>query len=252
MDKVTRPHQIRRMLDLAEVYWIHLPEHTDMLSEGYIGITSETTKERYRAHIKESKRKDRKKYRIHNVIAKYKDSLIVDTLVICSDDYAIWLEEKLRPSPRIGWNTAAGGNKVKLLRDIKETTKHTEESKQKMSVVQAQCWIDNRESRMKFILNNLRRPMYQPKDSDGNNLRMWINRWGNIVQSKDQWSRAEEFYDFYKASEFCCAYDLTDHFGYDRKKKQWFQFLLRYFEGGWNPKEDPLWLLDFKGVENAA
>ena len=36
---------------MAVVYWIHLPEHTDMFSEGYIGVT-ENIKRRYYEHLK--------------------------------------------------------------------------------------------------------------------------------------------------------------------------------------------------------
>src|SRR3989337_2148756 len=133
---------------MAEVYWIHLPEHTDMFSEGYIGITSKTTKERFRTHLKEAKRKDRKKYRIHNALAKYKDVVIVETLVICDEDYAIDLESKLRPLPRIGWNTLAGGQNVKLLRDIKDVLTHTEDSKQKMSKSQKSSWVYNKDVKL--------------------------------------------------------------------------------------------------------
>ena len=39
---------------MSSVYWIHHPEHTDMFSQGYIGI-SEDTKRRFRDHQKKNK-----------------------------------------------------------------------------------------------------------------------------------------------------------------------------------------------------
>jgi len=95
---------------MAEVYWIHLPEHTDMFTEGYIGMTTKTTKLRFQGHRNAARRTPRKnRSRIQNAIIKYQDILVVETLVICSREYALDLEYKLRPSPKIGWNLRMGG-----------------------------------------------------------------------------------------------------------------------------------------------
>lgn len=230
---------------MAEVYWIHLPEHTDMFTEGYIGITSRTTKERFKAHIKESKRKDRKKYRIHNVIAKYLERLIVDTLVICDDDYAIELEAKLRPSSRIGWNTVAGGQNVKLVRDVKETNLHTQDSKDKMKILQKESWELNRQNKLKRMVES-RVPLSVPTNEDGSPKKFWESIRYSFTRNSEYWEKAQDFRDLYDSLKYCASTDLMNSFGIDTRKRHWFNKLLRYFDGGWIPKQDPLWIEDFK------
>lgn len=100
---------------MAFVYWIWLKEHTDIFTEGYVGITSKTVSERYRLHVVASKKKDEfKKYRIAEVISERYDDIVVDTICECSIEYAGLLENKLRPFEKIGWNTAKGGNTVSM------------------------------------------------------------------------------------------------------------------------------------------
>ena len=98
---------------MAFVYWIHLKEHTDILTEGYVGITSRTVKERLKQHKQagKSKRSKRGIAKVFNVLS---DKLIVTTICECSIEYAGELEFKLRPNENIGWNLAAGGNTVSM------------------------------------------------------------------------------------------------------------------------------------------
>lgn len=97
---------------MAFVYWIHLKEHTDILTEGYIGITSRTVNQRLNQHrlAGRSKRSNRG---IAKVFKTHGDDLIITTLCECSIEYAGDLEFKLRPEENIGWNVAIGGNIVK-------------------------------------------------------------------------------------------------------------------------------------------
>lgn len=94
------------------VYWIHLPEHTDLFSEGYVGITTIGVKERFKRHKTAalvSKVNAKRSQRINHCINKYGDSLVVDTLLLADQDYCFEMEAKLRPSTNIGWNLARGG-----------------------------------------------------------------------------------------------------------------------------------------------
>lgn len=232
---------------MAEVYWLRLPEHTDMFSEGYIGITSKTTKERFRTHLKEANRKDRKKYRIHNALAKYKDIVIVETLVICDDDYAIDLEAKLRPDPKIGWNTVAGGQNVKLLRDIKETLNHSEDSKKKMSDIHKDLWIDNPDRLAKRL--NGRKSLPRPTDDDGNPTRFWNEKY-NRLRYEPRWSDADKFYDYF-SSNVASVPSIVKQFNLLVEDRYWVTKMVRYFLGGWNPSQDALWLSEFKQQQEA-
>lgn len=91
---------------MSYIYWIHLANHTDILSEGYVGITEMTVDKRFSTHLKDSKSKG---LPIHRAIRKYGNQLIVTTICECSTNYALFLEEKLRPSEKIGWNLVKGG-----------------------------------------------------------------------------------------------------------------------------------------------
>lgn len=108
---------------MAYVYWIHLPEHTDMTAEGYIGITTKPVETRFKHHIQNAKREYR--LPIHKALVD-NDNCIVTTLLIGSIEYCRLIERKLRPQPYIGWNTSIGGDMGRL------GIKHTEESKKKM------------------------------------------------------------------------------------------------------------------------
>lgn len=110
---------------MAFVYWVHLPEHTNLLESGYIGITSKTVEVRMCQHKSDSKRDANRPFL--NALRKYGDSLIVDTLVEGSLEYCQLIERKLRSKTSIGWNLAIGGDSPRL------GSKASDESKLKMS-----------------------------------------------------------------------------------------------------------------------
>lgn len=88
------------------VYWIHLPEHTDMFTQGYIGITN-NIKNRLEAH------KNRpSNTHLKNAIAKYGwDNLIKQVILVADEAYCLIVEHKLRVATSIGWNVIIGGGK---------------------------------------------------------------------------------------------------------------------------------------------
>lgn len=102
---------------MAFVYWIKLDTHTDILSEGYVGITTKTVKRRYLAHLRDSIKPTSFKGRcvVHSAISKYKERIQVITVCECSKEYASYLENKLRPREQIGWNIAIGGEYMSML-----------------------------------------------------------------------------------------------------------------------------------------
>lgn len=130
---------------MAEVYWIHLPEHTDVFTQGYVGVTKATAKKRFFKHLSASNSNTTRADTIlSRAIKKYGDKIIVETLVICTIEYAFDLESKLRHTTRIGWNTDQGGRGRK---EVSEETRlkisktltghkgvvHSEETRKRMS-----------------------------------------------------------------------------------------------------------------------
>lgn len=84
------------------IYWIKKKDHSDILSEGYIGY-SNNPKRRFEEHKKSNSR-------LGNSIRKYRDS--IDLIVLHkfdSEEQALKKEKELRPKPKIGWNIAQGG-----------------------------------------------------------------------------------------------------------------------------------------------
>jgi len=112
---------------MATVYWIRAPHHTDMFTEGYIGFSSRGTEKRFKQHKKDSKRDKNKHLPIYRAFDKYGDLLIVSTIVEGPDDYCLMIEQKLRPTEKIGWNINRGGEKASL------GTKRSKESCEKQS-----------------------------------------------------------------------------------------------------------------------
>lgn len=100
------------------VYWIRKPEHTDMFSEGYIGVSKNWD----RRMIEHSRSKNN--VYLANVIAKYGwDALVKTQILVGDEDYCLEIEAKLRPTDKIGWNLVRGGGKPPLLTGPREVLK---------------------------------------------------------------------------------------------------------------------------------
>jgi len=87
------------------VYWVHRPEHTDILRQGYVGISK-----RFERRIWEHLKLTQNKY-LKNAINKYGwDNLVKEKVLIGKEGYCLEIEAKLRPEDKIGWNLVKGGN----------------------------------------------------------------------------------------------------------------------------------------------
>lgn len=86
------------------VYWIHHVDHTDMFTQGYIGVTK-SIKRRFEEH------KNRpSNAHLKNAINKYGwDSLVKEVLIIADEAYCLAIELKLRANDKMGWNLIVGG-----------------------------------------------------------------------------------------------------------------------------------------------
>ena len=80
------------------LYWIHLPDHKDPYTEGYIGITQDMPR----------REKDHKLY-----FAEYfEQGAMVEVIQSnMSRADAVRIEGVYRPAPNIGWNTQSGSVK---------------------------------------------------------------------------------------------------------------------------------------------
>lgn len=88
------------------IYWIHKPEHTDMFTQGYIGVTKRKALARWREHLRTTHRPELK---IYLALSKY-NTLVFDVIVVGTREYCQMIETSLRLEPNIGWNTAMGGD----------------------------------------------------------------------------------------------------------------------------------------------
>lgn len=93
---------------LTFVYWIHHIDHTDYLTQGYIGVTS-NPKRRWRDHKASSKSKRHCNNHLSNALNKYKDEVVFDILFLGEESKMYDKEKELRPVPNIGWNLMSGG-----------------------------------------------------------------------------------------------------------------------------------------------
>lgn len=87
------------------VYWIHRPCHTDMTTEGYVGITKDPVS-RWAEHKRKAKTNGKAK--VYKAMKKYAD-VQFDVILIGDRAYCEEIEIKLRPQHEIGWNIAIGG-----------------------------------------------------------------------------------------------------------------------------------------------
>lgn len=89
---------------MSYLYWIHLPEHTDIKTQGYVGISTDVQK-RFEGHKKKPNK------HLKNAFNKYNNNVVVDTIIEEDEDFCLLLEQELRPKKNIGWNIAVGGGK---------------------------------------------------------------------------------------------------------------------------------------------
>lgn len=210
---------------MAEVYWIHLPEHTDMFSEGYIGVTKYTAKKRFAQHRERSSSSDLQN--ICKAIRKYgAENLIAETIVIAELDYCFNVESKLRPKPFIGWNIAIGGGSPNV------GYKPSEEKKKAHSEMMKQWWVDNPD----HDHSNKGRPGISRPRTDDHQSRIVEGKFYNLPFRYPWWANTELYYeDFVSGLSYTYAQQKNG-----LKVRQLFNMWQR-FESGWIPSEDQRW-----------
>lgn len=229
---------------MAEVYWIRKQEHTDIFTQGYVGVTSKTAQDRFKEHIRTANSKASKKSILHKVIKSVgKENLLVETLCICSEEYAYDVEKKLRPSEYIGWNQIPGGTKPPSARGrvMKDSTKN------KISLANSG---PPSERKLKALLEHtIFKPGHIRSESSKEFQKESIRKkgpWNNYFSNKDMWKIADELYLDFSAG--MTRYSTAKSRGFLETS---INTIFKYFKKGWVPLEDPHWISEFKGDCNA-
>lgn len=89
-------------MNIYSIYWIHYPEHKNIKTDGYIGI-SKNPNRRFTEH-----KKSKSNFKVKSAIKKGAELEVLQENL--SEDQAKQLEVYLRPTDNIGWNIAAGGS----------------------------------------------------------------------------------------------------------------------------------------------
>lgn len=92
--------------DQYYLYWIHKEEHSDIFTQGYVGVTNNPIKRSY-CHNSLLKRNSKSySQRFKNA---YQSNLIMDVINTGSLDDVLTLESNYRPTKMIGYNVVEGG-----------------------------------------------------------------------------------------------------------------------------------------------
>lgn len=86
------------------VYWIGEKEHSDLYTQGYIGITKKALKERVREH-----KKNKGNSIVAGKLRNHADLIWSVIHEVSSLEEALALEANYRPKQNIGWNLQRGG-----------------------------------------------------------------------------------------------------------------------------------------------
>ncbi len=211
---------------MAVVYWIRLPEHTDITTQGYVGITSKSFSVRLRNHEKYFNAVEvgsKKATILSRAVEKHGwDNLVKQVVLIGEKEYCLEIEQRLRPSEKIGWNIRIGGvgssretsddlvEKLRLHGKAHTIAQHTREA----------AWAASKKLRE--------------------------TKWWRTSPKAINFHRvADVVYEYLKIKPDASSNEIRNAtkcvVTYDSLKS-----VVVRIEGGWNPAKDPYWLEDFK------
>jgi hypothetical protein len=88
------------------VYWLHLSEHKDIHSQGYVGVSIDPTQRLWEHKNAAKKGIHHNKY-LERIINKHE---VIQSIIFTGDSDACYTyEEEVRPTKNIGWNLNKGG-----------------------------------------------------------------------------------------------------------------------------------------------
>lgn len=104
---------------VAIVYWLHLKEHTDVFTQGYVGVTTRLIDIRFKEHCNKFNKYYNPYNPLHIAFSKYGIENIIKTrLCVCPVKNAYEVEKVFRPFEYMGWNTVQGGKLSPQVIDI--------------------------------------------------------------------------------------------------------------------------------------
>jgi hypothetical protein len=99
------------LLNQASVYWIHLLEHTDINTQGYVGVSKDVDF-RTVTHLRQLVDGTHTNPHLKYAFDKYGWEKFKVDVVLCGDEaYCYVVENSLRPLKNIGWNITIGGHR---------------------------------------------------------------------------------------------------------------------------------------------
>ena len=117
-------------MKIGIVYWIKIPLHTDIRTEGYVGVTT-NMKKRWREHINKVNNKSHSNQYLSNVFSKHSD-IYYEIIFQGPLEGCYQIEEYYRHSINIGWNLRRGGEHSSGMAG----KKHSKESRKRMCASQ--------------------------------------------------------------------------------------------------------------------
>jgi hypothetical protein len=95
---------------IAVLYWLHLKEHTDVFTEGYVGVTSRLIETRFKEHCRKFYNSYNPYNPLHLAFAQHGiENIVITRLCVCEEKQTYELEKIFRPFEYMGWNTVEGG-----------------------------------------------------------------------------------------------------------------------------------------------
>lgn len=258
---------------MAFVYWIRKPEHSDFMSEGYVGVTNTSLEQRIYEHEKSARLGGKKSYVIHKAIKKYgMQNLVASVLVEASEDYCYEVEYKIRPEASIGWNILPGGQRPPSRKGTKLTEeqkakiswkgkkrsaesvarsaqsrrgfKHSEKSRLKMS--ESRLGSKQSEETVNKRIEKVRGQLRSDEQKERmSRARLNLLPWFRKPTPYEAWAFADKVMEMWSKdlSPYKIAKELSISISVVRN-------MIKLFDEDWFPANDEVWLKEFKNKES--
>lgn len=110
-------------MTLAYVYWLHLYDHYDPLSQGYIGVSTDPDF-RCNRHLRLLREGKHDNIHLTHAYLRYKGNILHSIIYEGEEEDCYDEEVRLRPTRAIGWNIAEGGCKPPSQAGIPKSQSH--------------------------------------------------------------------------------------------------------------------------------